>query len=51
MDLYGQKYFITFIDDHSHFIYLYLIHDKHEALNSFKTEIDKQCSKQIKIMR
>ena len=54
MDSYGQKYFITFIDDFSRYMYLYLLHNKYEALDAFKVfkaEVEKQCGKQIKIVR
>ncbi|KAL5851083.1 hypothetical protein ACOSQ3_006201 [Xanthoceras sorbifolium] len=37
MDSYGQKYFISFIDDYSRYMYLYLLHNKNEALNAFKS--------------
>ena len=32
----GQRYFISFIDDYSHYGYLYLIHEKSESLDMFK---------------
>ena len=32
----GQQYFITFIDDYSRFGYLYLIHEKSQAMDVFK---------------
>ena len=32
----GHKYFITFIDEFSRYSYVYLIHEKSEALNVFK---------------
>ena len=54
MDSHGQKYFISFIDDFSRYMYLYILHNKNEALDAFKVfkvEVDKQCGKQIKIMR
>jgi len=54
MDAYGQKYFITFIDDYSRYMYLYILHNKSEALEAFKVfkvEVEKQCEKQIKIVR
>jgi len=54
MDLSGQKYFITFIDDYSRYMYLYLLDNKNEALDAFKVfkaEVEKQCDKQIKIVR
>ena len=36
MDSYGKKYFISFIDDYSRYMYLYLLHNKSEALDAFK---------------
>ena len=54
MDAYGQKYFITFIDDYSRYMYLYMLHNKNEALDAFevfKDEVEKQVGKQIKIVR
>ncbi|RVW28514.1 Retrovirus-related Pol polyprotein from transposon TNT 1-94 [Vitis vinifera] len=46
MDSHGQKYFISFIDDFSRYMYLYILHNKNEALEAFKvfkTEVEKQC--------
>ena len=54
MDSSGPKYFITFIDDYSRYMYLYILHSKGEALDAlkvFKVKVEKQCGKQIKIMR
>ncbi|KAL4376734.1 hypothetical protein GQ457_02G021410 [Hibiscus cannabinus] len=54
MDVQGQKYFITFIDDYSRYMYLYMLHHKSESLEAFKVfkaEVEKQCGKQIKIVR
>ena len=54
MDAYGLKYFISLIDDYSWYMYIYLLHNKNEALGAFKVfkaEVEKQCGKQIKIMR
>ncbi|RVW43636.1 Retrovirus-related Pol polyprotein from transposon TNT 1-94 [Vitis vinifera] len=54
MDSHGQKYFISFIDDFSQYMYLYILHNKNEALEAFKVfkvEVEKQCGKQIKIVR
>ncbi|KAL4333668.1 hypothetical protein GQ457_07G003260 [Hibiscus cannabinus] len=54
MDVQVQKYFITFIDDYSRYMYLYMLHHKSEALEAFKVfkaEVKKQCGKQIKIVR
>ena len=45
MDMHGQKYFVTFIDDYSRYMYVYLLHNKHEALDAFKVfkaEVDNQ---------
>ena len=54
MDAYGPKYFIFFIDDYSRYMYIYLFHNKNEALGAFKVfkaEVEKQCRKKIKIVR
>uniref|UniRef100_A0A2N9IKJ5 Integrase catalytic domain-containing protein n=1 Tax=Fagus sylvatica TaxID=28930 RepID=A0A2N9IKJ5_FAGSY len=54
MDSHGQKYFISFIDDYSRYMYLYMLYNKKEALDAFKifkAEVEKQCGKQIKIVR
>jgi hypothetical protein len=50
----GQRYFISFIDDHTRYMYIYFLNDKAEALNAFKTykvEVEKQKEKKIKIVR
>ena len=54
MDSHGQRYFISFIDDYSRYMYLYMLHKKSETLDAFKifkAEVEKQCEKKIKIMR
>ena len=54
MDANDPKYFITFIDDYSRYMYLYLLHSKDEALGAFKVfkaEVENQCEKHIKIVR
>ena len=54
MDTSSPKYFITFIDDYSRYMYLYLLRTKDEALDAFKifkAEVEKHCGKQIKIVR
>ena len=54
MESYGQKQFISFMDDYSRYMYLYLLHNKNEALDVFKVfkvKIQKQCGKQIKIVK
>jgi hypothetical protein len=50
----GQRYFISFIDNHTWYMYLYFLNDKAEALNAFKTykvEVEKQKENKIKIVR
>ena len=47
----GQQYFITFIDDFAHYGYLYLIPEKSQSLEvfkSFKVEVENQLNKRIK---
>ena len=54
IDAHGQKYFITFIDDYSRYINVYLLHNKNETLDAFKVfkaEVENQCGKQINIVR
>nr|KYP61936.1 Retrovirus-related Pol polyprotein from transposon TNT 1-94 [Cajanus cajan] len=54
MDANSPRYFITFIDDYSRYMYLYLLRSKDEALDAFKVfkaEVELQCGKQIKIVR
>ena len=48
MDAHDPKYFISFIDDCSRYMYLYMLHNKDEALDAFKVfkvEVEKQCGK------
>ena len=50
----GFSYFITFIDDHSRFGYVFLIRHKSESFEMFKryrNEVKKQTGKDIKILR
>ena len=54
MNTHGPKYFISFIDYCSRYMYLYMLHNKDKALDTFKVfkvEVEKQCGKQIKIVR
>ena len=49
-----KKYFITFIDDCTHFCYVYLLRSKDEALDAFKlykNEVENQLSKKPKVLR
>ena len=50
----GQRYFISFIVDCSHYGYLYLIYEKSESLGMFKifrVKVETQLSKKIKCVR
>ncbi|KAJ0862094.1 putative RNA-directed DNA polymerase [Helianthus annuus] len=50
----GHTSFITFIDDYSRYMYLYLIKEKSESLTTFKdykAEVEKQLDRQIKVVR
>ena len=54
MDGSDPKYFITLTDDYSRYIYLYMLRSKDEKLEAFKVfkaEVEKQCWKQVKIVR
>ena len=50
----GQQYFISFVDDYSRYGYLYLIHEKSQSLDvfkSFKDEVELQLWKKIKVVK
>ena len=50
----GKRYFITFCDDSSRLLYVYLLRSKDEAFDSFKiykAEVENQLGKRIKILR
>ncbi|GJY28100.1 retrovirus-related pol polyprotein from transposon TNT 1-94 [Tanacetum coccineum] len=47
----GNKYFITFIDDCTKYCYVYLLKSKDEAIDKFKTEVENQLGKKIKVVR
>ena len=49
-----EKYFITFIDDFSRYNYIYLLHEKSQAVNAFEvyiTEVERQLERNVKIIR
>jgi transposase InsO family protein len=49
-----EKYFITFIDDFSHYGYIYLLHEKSQAVNALEvyiTEVESQLERKVKIIR
>ena len=50
----GKKYFITFRNDCSNYCYVYLIHNKDEAFEKFKTYkvvVENQLERKIKALR
>nr|GEV36126.1 putative zinc finger, CCHC-type [Tanacetum cinerariifolium] len=50
----GHKSFITFIDDYSRYMYLFLINKKFESLDmfkTFKTEVENQLDRKVKVVR
>ncbi|KAL8140605.1 hypothetical protein V2J09_006626 [Rumex salicifolius] len=50
----GQQYFITFIDDYSRYGYIYLIREKSQSLDvfkSYKAEVELQLGKKIKAVK
>nr|GEV01688.1 putative zinc finger, CCHC-type [Tanacetum cinerariifolium] len=50
----GHKSFITFIDDDSRYMYLFIINEKSESLKMFKTfkaEVENQLDRKIKVVR
>ena len=50
----GASYFITFIDDYSHYGHVYLISHKYEALDCFikyLNEVENQLDKKVKVLR
>ena len=52
--IHGASYFITFIDDYSHFGHVYLISHKPDALDCFKKNfklVENQLDKTIKVLR
>ena len=50
----GNRYFITFVDDHSRMAWIYLLKDRSSVLNVFQTfhsEINTQFSSNIHVLR
>jgi hypothetical protein len=49
-----EKYFITFINDFSRYNYIYLLHEKSQAVNALEvyiTEVERQLERNVKIIR
>ena len=50
----GNRYFLTFINNCSRFTYVFLLKNKSETFNAFKvfkTEVENQLSKKIKVFK
>ena len=50
----SEKYFNTFIDEFSHYCYLYLLHEKSQlvdALKVFVDEVERQMDKKVTVVR
>ena len=50
----GKRYFITFINNYSHFTYVYLLRTKDEAFGKFKEfkkMVENQMERKIKVLR
>lgn len=49
-----KRFFVTFIDDHSRYGYVYLINHKSEAFDKFKifkTEVERKLGKLTKVVK
>ena len=49
-----EIYFITFIDDYSHYGYVYLLHEKYQAVDAleiFLNEVESQLDRKVKVIR
>jgi len=49
-----ERYFITFIDDYSHYGYVYLLHEKSQvvdALEIYLNEVERQLHIKVKVIR
>ncbi len=50
----GAEYFLTFIDDNTHYVWTYVLKHKDEVFQKFqewKALVEKDCGKQLKILR
>ncbi|RDX74091.1 hypothetical protein CR513_46201, partial [Mucuna pruriens] len=50
----NKKYFITFVDDFSHYCYLYLLHEKSQSVDVLKVfidEVQRQLDRKVKVVR
>ena len=46
----GHKYFITFIDDYSHYGFVEIIREKSDSLEAFKAKVELQQGKKNKVV-
>ncbi|KAL4010594.1 hypothetical protein IC575_030095 [Cucumis melo] len=50
----GEKYFKRFSDDFSRYVYIYLLHEKSQAIDALKVfinEVERQLDRKVKILR
>ena len=50
----GGEYFVTFIDDHTHHVWVYILERKDEVFQQFrewKVQVEKSTGRNIKILR
>ena len=49
-----ERYFITFIDDYSRYYYVYLLHEKSQAVDALEiylNEVERKLNKKVKVVR
>jgi len=49
-----ERYFITFIDDYSRYNYVYLLHEKSQAVDALEiylNEVERKLNKKVKVVR
>ena len=50
----NERYFITFIDDYSHYDYVYLLHEKSQVVDALKiylNEVERHLDRKVKVIR
>jgi len=50
----NEIYFITFIDDYSHYRYVYLLHEKSQAMNALEiylNDLERQLDRNVRVVR
>jgi len=49
-----ERYFITFIDDYLHYGYVYLLHEKSQAMDALEiylNEVERQLDRKVKVIK